>query len=698
MSPIFPAAKVGGALMKTLAKPVSSRIQSLARTDDFWRGKTVALGQALNILSRRITRVAENNKTRRAIPPLKEAAALDWGATFIGESFVFGVTTLIIISEYQRAAKKDREQDMLKRLQREDKEAQSLRDVAERERRLKRLEDHIEFLHSRVDHAIADRDKLSRTLAAQRDRQQAPRSATDPGLSISDTKAAFKGWGHNLQEHLANAYGTEPVVVRDPDQRAWLLGRQSRSTADFYTVWRGIRRMTYRKNFETPLYNQNKHLEFHCDTGWGCTIRSAQMLLLVALKRHHGLDSSGARLPSTDDLISRGQHQPSDGVTVDETKLLRLFEDRFDRPFSIHAFMSYSEPGQWFGPARVCDVVHHLTTTPSLCHLGLAVYVDHDGLLKPEDVRAASAGRRSSTPDLRRVTMEIVAVEGSPRRGGSAAGSPTSSASDTSVGRRKRSWSLGSRGHEWAVLSPSDATVMRSRTGEDVSSPSHFVMVGFLGESSTDECRDYEVDGMEVDSSACSDTWHDCPTSSMTSPSAEDADGMAEEWSRGVLLLFPVRLTDGDQIDADSARVVGEYLKLPWCIGVIGGQSTRAHYIVGVAERDTYAPPPGGWGGGRRHTLVDLLSIDPHFVQSAVVEAQGISFKNSVDPSRLQPNRLNPSLAVGFYVKDQTDLEELSAELDRMKDGFIQVCMPGTALSSFSATSSQTSTDRVIVL
>ncbi|KAF4725747.1 hypothetical protein FOZ62_011526 [Perkinsus olseni] len=187
MSPIFPAAKVGGALMKTLAKPVSSRIQSLARTDDFWRGKTVALGQALNILSRRITRVAENNKTRRAIPPLKEAAALDWGATFIGESFVFGVTTLIIISEYQRAAKKDREQDMLKRLQREDKEAQRLRDVAERERRLQRLEDHIEFLHSRVDHAIADHDKLSRTLAAQRDRQQASRSATDPGLSSEES-------------------------------------------------------------------------------------------------------------------------------------------------------------------------------------------------------------------------------------------------------------------------------------------------------------------------------------------------------------------------------------------------------------------------------------------------------------------------------------------------------------------------------
>lgn len=82
-----------------------------------------------------------------------------------------------------------------------------------------------------------------------------------------------------------------------PDDRAWLLGRQSRSTADFYTVWRGIRRMTYRKNFETPLYNQSKHLEFHCDTGWGCTIRSAQMLLLVALKRHHGLDASSPTNP-----------------------------------------------------------------------------------------------------------------------------------------------------------------------------------------------------------------------------------------------------------------------------------------------------------------------------------------------------------------------------------------------------------------
>ncbi|KAF4677079.1 Optic atrophy 3 protein [Perkinsus chesapeaki] len=173
MSPIFPAAKVGAALLKTLAKPVSSRIQSLARTDDFWRGKTVALGQALNVVSRQITRIADDNKTRRAIPALKDDAALDWGATFIGESFVFGVTTLIIISEYQRAAKKDREHELHKRIKREEWEAQRLRDIAERERRLQCLENHIEFLERKVNYVAVEQERLSNIMMARDRRDQA---------------------------------------------------------------------------------------------------------------------------------------------------------------------------------------------------------------------------------------------------------------------------------------------------------------------------------------------------------------------------------------------------------------------------------------------------------------------------------------------------------------------------------------------
>lgn len=372
---------------------------------------------------------------------------------------------------------------------------------------------------------------------------------------------------------------------------------------------------------------------------------------------------------------------------------LRLFEDRLDRPFSIHAFMAHSEPGRWFGPARVCDVVHHLICT--MDHLGLAVYVDHDGLLRPEDVRALSAGRRYSGSDRRPlVTMEVVEMEVSPRASGAA--SPASSASGSSVNRRRRrSWSLGSRGHEWAVLSPSDASLTRSQTSEEVSSPSHFVMVGFSAGPSAAH------DGSDV-SMPCREARNERPSvsspTSLASVVDDIEDTSAEEWSKGVLILFPVRLTDGDVVDADSARVVSDYLKLPWCVGVIGGQSTRAHYVVGVAEKDTYLQS-STWGrSGYRQTRTDLLSIDPHFVQSAVVEAQSISFKNSDEPSRLQPTKLNPSLGVGFYVKDETDLEELSAELDRVKGGFIQVCVPGSALGSFSAASAHISADRVIVL
>ncbi|EER20118.1 hypothetical protein Pmar_PMAR026708 [Perkinsus marinus ATCC 50983] len=343
------------------------------------------------------------------------------------------------------------------------------------------------------------------------------------------------------------------------------------------------------------------------------------------------------------------------------------------------------------GPARVCDVsitssAHGPSGARCLCRPRWTAQTrGREGL---------SAGRRCSGSDHRLVTMEVVEMEVSPRASGAA--SPASSASGSSVNRRRRrSWSLGSRGHEWAVLSPSDASLTRSQTSEDISSPSHFVMVGFSAGPSAAH------DGSDV-SMPCREARNECPSvsspTSLASVVDDIEDTSADEWSKGVLILFPVRLTDGDVVDADSARVVSDYLKLPWCVGVIGGQSTRAHYVVGVAEKDTYLQS-STWGrSGYRQTRTDLLSIDPHFVQSAVVEAQSISFKNSDEPSRLQPTKLNPSLGVGFYVKDETDLEELSAELDRVKGGFIQVCVPGSALGSFSAASAHISADRVIVL
>lgn len=82
------------------------------------------------------------------------------------------------------------------------------------------------------------------------------------------------------------------------------------------TVW-----FTYRKGFE-PLKSSSST----SDAGWGCMIRTGQMLLHEAIRRHTGGE-----------------------------KRVDLFLDRPEAPFGIHriseAGLSLGKrPGEWYGP------------------------------------------------------------------------------------------------------------------------------------------------------------------------------------------------------------------------------------------------------------------------------------------------------------------------------------------------------------
>ncbi|XP_030370494.1 cysteine protease ATG4C [Scaptodrosophila lebanonensis] len=117
---------------------------------------------------------------------------------------------------------------------------------------------------------------------------------------------------------------------------------------DFYSrVW-----MTYRREF--PIMNGSNYTS---DCGWGCMLRSGQMLLAQGLICHF-LGRSWRY-----DAESQLHSTYEDNM---HKKIIKWFGDSSSKnsPFSIHALVRLGEqlgkkPGDWYGPASVSYLLKH---------------------------------------------------------------------------------------------------------------------------------------------------------------------------------------------------------------------------------------------------------------------------------------------------------------------------------------------------
>lgn len=146
--------------------------------------------------------------------------------------------------------------------------------------------------------------------------------------------------------------------------------------------------MTYRKDFAMmQIEPATASGGYTSDCGWGCMIRSGQMMLAQALVMHF-LGRSWRYDPDSQIYSTAEDHI--------HRKIVRWFGDQVSKnsPFSIHAMVELGKStgkkvGEWYGPGAVAHLLKQAVKQSARENLDLAslhVYVAQDGTIYNQDI------------------------------------------------------------------------------------------------------------------------------------------------------------------------------------------------------------------------------------------------------------------------------------------------------------------------
>ncbi|GAA5990498.1 hypothetical protein JCM11641_007739 [Rhodosporidiobolus odoratus] len=98
--------KIASLLLRTLSKPIANKIKQQAKEHEGFKSRTVTMAQWLHRAEMNL-RVSLLGESPKHIRPLSEARAIDAGANFLSEGFLFAVAATIIVGETYRSRRSE---------------------------------------------------------------------------------------------------------------------------------------------------------------------------------------------------------------------------------------------------------------------------------------------------------------------------------------------------------------------------------------------------------------------------------------------------------------------------------------------------------------------------------------------------------------------------------------------------------------
>ncbi|KAG6556460.1 hypothetical protein Mapa_002405 [Marchantia paleacea] len=133
---ILPVAKLGTFVLKTLSKPLASRLKTQATRHPRFRQSIINFAQANHKFQVNLQRRIYGHATNVEIRPLDEEKAVQAASDFLGEFVVFSIGGGLLVFEVQRSARSEARKEEARK-----QEVEGLRsEVTDLMRRLEELE------------------------------------------------------------------------------------------------------------------------------------------------------------------------------------------------------------------------------------------------------------------------------------------------------------------------------------------------------------------------------------------------------------------------------------------------------------------------------------------------------------------------------------------------------------------------------
>lgn len=126
----LPVLKLGTLALKTLSKPIASRLKQQAGLHPKFRNIIVSIAQANHRVTTTMQRRLYGHATNVEIRPLDEEKAVQAAVDLLGEAFVFSVAVAALFFEVQRSSRSEAKKEELRR--------QELEQMSERDEALSR--------------------------------------------------------------------------------------------------------------------------------------------------------------------------------------------------------------------------------------------------------------------------------------------------------------------------------------------------------------------------------------------------------------------------------------------------------------------------------------------------------------------------------------------------------------------------------